>query len=39
VSSCKNLPDYLDFASVYSEVYRHKHYAEKGVDLKRGVDF
>ncbi len=36
---CKNLPDYFDLASVHSEVYCHKHYAEKGVDLKRGVDF
>lgn len=36
---CKNPPDYFDLASVHSEVYCHKHYAEKGVDLKRGVDF
>jgi cob(I)alamin adenosyltransferase len=36
---CKHPPDYFDLASVHSEVYCHKHYAEKGVDLKRGVDF
>ncbi|GAB4237098.1 MAG: cob(I)yrinic acid a,c-diamide adenosyltransferase [Elainellaceae cyanobacterium] len=36
---CKNPPDYFDLASVHSEVCCHKHYAEKGVDLKRGVDF
>lgn len=36
---CKNPPAYFDLASVHSEVYCHKHYAEKGVDLKRGVDF
>lgn len=36
---CKNPPDYFDLASTHSEVYCHKHYAEKGVDLKRGVDF
>ncbi|MBI4782683.1 MAG: cob(I)yrinic acid a,c-diamide adenosyltransferase [Oscillatoriophycideae cyanobacterium NC_groundwater_1537_Pr4_S-0.65um_50_18] len=36
---CKNPPDYFDLASAHSEVYCHKHYAEKGVDLKRGVDF
>ncbi|MGG6292828.1 cob(I)yrinic acid a,c-diamide adenosyltransferase [Leptolyngbya sp. AN02str] len=36
---CKNPPTYFDVASVHSEVYCHKHYAEKGVDLKRGVDF
>ena len=36
---CKNRPDYFDLASVHSEVFSHKHYAEKGVDLKRGVDF
>jgi len=36
---CKNPPDYFDLASVHSEVFCHKHYAEKGVDLKRGVDF
>lgn len=36
---CKNPPAYFDLASVHSEVCCHKHYAEKGVDLKRGVDF
>lgn len=36
---CKHPPAYFDLASVHSEVYCHKHYAEKGVDLKRGVDF
>lgn len=36
---CKNPPAYFDLASVHSEVYCHKHYAEKGVNLKRGVDF
>jgi cob(I)alamin adenosyltransferase len=36
---CKHPPAYFDLASVHSEVCCHKHYAEKGVDLKRGVDF
>ncbi|NJN86108.1 MAG: cob(I)yrinic acid a,c-diamide adenosyltransferase [Leptolyngbyaceae cyanobacterium SL_7_1] len=36
---CKHPPAYFDLASVHSEVFNHKHYAEKGVDLKRGVDF
>ncbi len=36
---CKNQPTYFDLASVHSEMICHKHYAEKGVDLKRGVDF
>jgi len=36
---CKNTPAYFDLASIHSEVFCHKHYAEKGVDLKRGVDF
>lgn len=36
---CKNPPAYFDLASVHSEMICHKHYAEKGVDLKRGVDF
>ncbi|MBD3882972.1 cob(I)yrinic acid a,c-diamide adenosyltransferase [Phormidium tenue FACHB-886] len=36
---CKHPPAYFDLASVHSEVFSHKHYAEKGVDLKRGVDF
>ncbi len=36
---CKNLPSYFQLASVHSEVYCHKHYANSGVELKRGVDF
>jgi cob(I)alamin adenosyltransferase len=36
---CKNPPAYFDLATVHSEMICHKHYAEKGVDLKRGVDF
>ncbi|WP_008313282.1 cob(I)yrinic acid a,c-diamide adenosyltransferase [Leptolyngbya sp. PCC 6406] len=36
---CKNPPAYFELASTFSEVFNHKHYAEKGVDLKRGVDF
>lgn len=36
---CKNPPPYFDLATTHSEVFCHKHYAEKGVDLKRGVDF
>lgn len=36
---CKNPPAYFDLAAVHSEMICHKHYAEKGVDLKRGVDF
>ena len=36
---CKNPPSYFDLASVYSEMVCHKHYAEQGVDLKRGVDY
>jgi cob(I)alamin adenosyltransferase len=36
---CKHPPSYFDLASVHSEMICHKHYAEKGVDLKRGVDF
>lgn len=36
---CLHPPAYFDFASVHSEMVCHKHYAEKGVDLKRGVDF
>jgi cob(I)alamin adenosyltransferase len=36
---CKHPPDYFDLASVHSEVFCHKHYAEKGMELKRGVDF
>ncbi|HBL59048.1 MAG TPA: ATP--corrinoid adenosyltransferase [Cyanobacteria bacterium UBA8803] len=36
---CQNQPAYFDLASVHSEMICHKHYCEKGVDLKRGVDF
>jgi cob(I)alamin adenosyltransferase len=36
---CLNQPAYFDLASVHSEMICHKHYCEKGVDLKRGVDF
>ncbi len=36
---CKHPPAYFDLASIHSEVFCHKHYAEKGIDLKRGVDF
>ena len=36
---CLHPPAYFDLASVHSEMICHKHYAEKGVDLKRGVDF
>ncbi|MFH7241870.1 MAG: cob(I)yrinic acid a,c-diamide adenosyltransferase [Spirulina sp.] len=36
---CKNQPTYFELASTHSEVFNHKHYAEKGIDLKRGVDF
>tara|TARA_Y100001968_G_scaffold333918_1_gene401076 strand:- start:1767 stop:2972 length:1206 start_codon:yes stop_codon:yes gene_type:complete len=36
---CKNQPAYFDLASVHSEMLCHKHYAEKGIDLKRGVDY
>jgi cob(I)alamin adenosyltransferase len=36
---CKNPPAYFDLATVHSEMICHKHYAEKGIDLKRGVDF
>ncbi len=36
---CKNYPSYFDLASVHSEMVCHKHYAEKGVELKRGVDY
>ena len=34
---CKNPPAYFELASAHSEVFNHKHYAEKGIDLKRGV--
>ncbi len=36
---CKNPLAYFDLATVHSEMICHKHYAEKGIDLKRGVDF
>ncbi|MDY6805308.1 MAG: cob(I)yrinic acid a,c-diamide adenosyltransferase [Cyanobacteriota bacterium] len=36
---CLNPPAYFDIASVHSEVFCHKHYANHGVELKRGVDF
>ncbi len=36
---CKNHPPYFDLASVHSEMVCHKHYAEKGIQLKRGVDY
>lgn len=36
---CLNTPAYFDLASVHSEMICHKHYADKGVELKRGVDF
>jgi cob(I)alamin adenosyltransferase len=36
---CKKPPAYFELASAHSEVFCHKHYAEKGIDLKRGVDF
>ena len=36
---CKNEPSYFELADVYSEMVCHKHYANLGVDLKRGVDY
>ncbi len=36
---CLNKPSYFHLASVHSEMICHKHYADRGVDLKRGVDF
>ncbi|HLO47472.1 MAG TPA: cob(I)yrinic acid a,c-diamide adenosyltransferase [Kamptonema sp.] len=30
---------YFDLAAVHSEVFCHKHYGDRGVELKRGVDF
>ncbi|APD48317.1 cob(I)yrinic acid a,c-diamide adenosyltransferase [Synechococcus sp. CS-602] len=36
---CKNAPTYFDLASIHSEMVCHKHYAERGVELKRGVDY
>ena len=36
---CKNEPSYFELANVYSEMVCHKHYANVGVDLKKGVDY
>nr|APP88370.1 cob(I)yrinic acid a,c-diamide adenosyltransferase [Paulinella micropora] len=36
---CKNPPAYFALASIHSEMVCHKHYAEQGVHLKRGVDY
>lgn len=36
---CQNIPAYFDLAAVHSEVFCHKHYANQGVEPKRGVDF
>jgi cob(I)alamin adenosyltransferase len=36
---CFNTPKYFDLASIHSEMICHKHYADRGVDLRRGVDF
>ncbi|MFN3361642.1 MAG: cob(I)yrinic acid a,c-diamide adenosyltransferase [Pseudanabaenaceae cyanobacterium] len=36
---CYKQPAYFDLADVHSEMVCHKHYANAGVDLKRGVDF
>jgi len=36
---CKNEPSYFQLANVYSEMVCHKHYANVGVDLKKGVDY
>jgi cob(I)alamin adenosyltransferase len=36
---CLNPPSYFDLANVHSEMICHKHYADRGVDLKRGVDY
>ncbi|MBO8242710.1 cob(I)yrinic acid a,c-diamide adenosyltransferase [Prochlorococcus marinus XMU1410] len=36
---CKNEPSYFELANVYSEMVCHKHYANVGVDLKRGIDY
>ena len=36
---CKNEPSYFQLADIYSEMVCHKHYANIGVDLKRGVDY
>ena len=36
---CFNTPAYFNLASVHSEMICHKHYADRGIDLRRGVDF
>jgi cob(I)alamin adenosyltransferase len=36
---CKNEPSYFELADIYSEMVCHKHYANVGVDLKKGVDY
>jgi len=36
---CFNILPYFELASVHSEMVCHKHYAERGADLKRGVDY
>jgi cob(I)alamin adenosyltransferase len=36
---CFNTPKYFDLASIHSEMVCHKHYANSGVNLRRGVDF
>jgi len=36
---CRDALPYFNLASLYSEMVCHKHYAERGVDLKRGVDY
>ncbi len=36
---CQNQPAYFELATVHSEMVCHKHYAEHGMDLKRGVDY
>jgi cob(I)alamin adenosyltransferase len=36
---CFKPPAYFELATIHSEMVCHKHYAEQGVDLKRGVDF
>jgi cob(I)alamin adenosyltransferase len=36
---CFNTPAYFNLASIHSEMICHKHYADRGVDLRRGVDF
>ena len=36
---CHNSLPYFELASVHSEMVCHKHYAERGADLKPGVDY